>query len=329
MQMLKLPFYLSRESAIEVRDLLIELGDLLGQLAQIQNVGRCVNFEGEEYRLCLQLKEEYGVVLTATDPIWNQLSLADQEHLLMEIYAGVRQLAQALYDGLCPDRTNCDYSSPEELFRLVFASRFENGVQFQLLEGPLVNDKGENLGAAMYTLSDGRIQIGSLGRGMPNREDPRITRYLVSHELLHLLSNATGGIQNRESSARFIADLYYSTLAGRLTQIRHPFYTTEQGYTLASDLPQGLNNFGGENIRDLWQRLRVGETLSDEELALLWAGLEETGVELLNLYVWDGVTSGGNELGFADPSDPEVQEDLENLIQEIENQLPTWLAKPE
>jgi hypothetical protein len=282
-------------------------------LARLERALRtCEQLDGQAESLCNALALQYGVILEGAH--W--LESPDAEYLMTEIGLGIEQLAQRFFEAC----QGCSYTSASHLFREIFAG--SEGVTFNLVEGELPQT------GAMFTHGSTRtIDIGEGGRGLVvdsqiDHADPRITRYLVTHELMHIFSFVTGGTNfdaNQVGDVRggslHLLDIRYREL--RIDPnipplgIAYPFYYETEGYILTSPggesyLPGGFNNW------------RPNLTTND---------IEERVAELLNIWIWTGEPREGldgeiRQLGLK-LQDSDVASSVDRIIRE---EFALWLA---
>ncbi len=339
---MKVPFYFDRALALEARAALIDiLSDLTLPIDQNKNpscldenrdvIPECARNLAVEVCASLDpikcLEEKFGVVIRSSESEPNLLDdLSYTDYLITEIYEAVLQFAGRLFLE-CHKQGKCQYASPADMFYQLYSEgsrQVDDRIVFEIISG------GTD-GAAMYTESTGRIYIYTGGKGMggyspgeggnvgeyANRDTKFITRYLITHELFHILSQRSGFAIHTLSDS---FGALFEQVGASIGDVAYQFYLSQEGYNVdqpivveglgeITPLPEGLNN---------------------------WGTPDEKSVELLNLWLWTGeikpnmyADSEGNlitdenniprPLGF---------KDVDNLIiQAIEENISTWLRQ--
>lgn len=332
---MKVPFYFDRELALEARAALVDLLNALRlpEQRKLQDIS-CFDDNGAIIAQCARdlaadicssldpvtcLEEKFGVTIRSSNgepDLLDDLTYAD--YLINEIYEAVLQFAGRLFLE-CQRQGDCRFTSPSHMFKELYAEGSRQVSDKIVFEITSVGSED----AAMYTESTGRIYIYASGKGMggylpgegenvdeyADRDTKFITRYLVTHELFHILSLRSGfGIHSLNTK--------FEGLGESIRDIAYQFYLTQEGYNTDQPiaggiipLPFGLNNWGTE---------------------------DEQSVELLNLWLWAGemkpndyINSEGNiikdensaprPLGFREAGDV--------LIEYIEENILTWLRQ--
>ena len=249
---------------------------------------------------CLQ--EEYNIQFNFGDGLSEQA----QRALAAEINAGVFHLSERLFDVCMSDVGYClqyiirdeslteDDITPEMIFRKVFT---DDTLPFIIFD--IVNRPG---GAALLTTGGtntiaGGMDFSNVGayvfNGPANASNFPITRYLITHELQHILSWRTGGSNNRGSNLYAAESELRAFLGADLTfsaSRRSPFIGGFTGfYPNDYGLSMGLNNWG-----------EVPDDPNDTEE--ITKALEEIATELVNIWLWQGedalLREAGTILGF-------------------------------
>lgn len=256
---------------------------------------------------------EYGVKLrVANGAIWSDL-------LVEEVYAAITQIAKKFIE-LYPEYAD----NQHELFRLIFieGARYENiAIYLDQLGAPGSSGTDKCSGAAMCTIGGaGQLWIFNGGQALGDQQD-FITRYLVTHEMMHILARRIA--DNRGGYYPPSVNTQLTELTnGRISQIAYSFYPSDK-----VNLPAELNNWGLKA-----NEIDCTNKTPEECEAAKAAALDERGTEMLNLWLWDDENFAspvfpefeGNPLGYSNEDD-EHRSKANEMVTFFEQNIPIWL----